>query len=160
MAEALAVVGIVASIVQLVDFGVRIVKRLEEYQSELGEIPEAFRHTKTELPALLDALQQTKAAIDAGSMQYGAQKALLPAVEGCRTQVELLNDVIMKALPASGDSWAKRKRKALGSLRYDAKVEKISAVVRGYVQTLTYHAATSSSLRSLAGIIPPRSKCL
>ena len=68
MAEALAVVGIVANIIQLVDFGSRVLKRLEEYQSKLGEIPEAFRHIKAELPILLDALRQTKAAIDAGSI--------------------------------------------------------------------------------------------
>jgi hypothetical protein len=68
MAEALAVVGIVANIIQLVDFGSRVLKRLEEYQSKLGEIPEAFRYIKAELPVLLDALRQTKAAIDAGSM--------------------------------------------------------------------------------------------
>ncbi|KAF2175866.1 hypothetical protein K469DRAFT_52280 [Zopfia rhizophila CBS 207.26] len=148
MAEALALVGIVANIIQLVDYGSRVLKRLEEYQSKLGDIPEAFRHIKTELPVLLDALWQTKATIDAGSMQDESKEALLPAVEGCAVQIKALDDVIAKALPALGDSWARRGRKALGSLRYDAKVEKITAVVRGYIQTLTYHAA--ASLRPLA----------
>jgi hypothetical protein len=156
MAEALAVVGIVANIVQLVDFGSQVLKRLEEYQSKLGDIPEAFRHIKAELPVLLDALQQTKAAIDARSMQGESEKALLPAVEGCAVQIKALDDVIAKALPTSGDSWARRGRKALGSLRYDAKVERITAVIRGYIQTLTYHAA--ASLRPLAGITLPCSK--
>ncbi|OCL02771.1 TPR-like protein [Glonium stellatum] len=150
MAEALAVIGIVANIIQLVDFGSRVLKRLEDYQSKLGEVPEAFRHIKAELPALLDALQQTKAAIDAGSLQDKTEKALLPAVEGCGVQIGLLNDVIIKALPESGDSWTRRGKKAARSLWYDAKVEKITAVVRGYIQTLTYHAATSSTLRPLA----------
>jgi hypothetical protein len=77
MAEALAVVGIVANITQLVDFGSRVLRHPEEYQSKLGEIPEALRHIKAELPALLDALRQTKAAIDAGSMQGETKKALL-----------------------------------------------------------------------------------
>ncbi|KAF2476779.1 TPR-like protein [Lindgomyces ingoldianus] len=143
MAEAIAVVGIVANIVQLIDFGSRLLKRLGEYQSELGDIPEAFRHIKSELPVLLDALRQTKAAIDTGYMQAESQKALLPAIEGCRVQIKALDDVIAKALPTSGDSWARRGRKALGSLRYDAKVERITSVVRGYIQTLTYHAAAS-----------------
>lgn len=149
MAEALVIVGVVANIVQLADFGSRILKRFEEYQSNLGHIPEAFRHIKAELPVLLDALRRTKASIDAGSMQAESEKALLAAVEGCRVQIEALDDIIAKALPTSSDSWAKRGKKALGSLRYDAKVEKITAVVRGYIQTLTYHAA---SLGPLAGI--------
>jgi hypothetical protein len=152
MAEALAVVSIVANIIQLVDFGSRVLKRLKEYQSKLGDVPEAFRHINAELPVLLDALRQTKAAIDAGSMQDESKKALLPAVKGCGVQIKLLDDVIMKALPVSGDSWARRGRKALGSLRYDAKVEKITVVVRGYIQTLTYHHAAASTLRPLAGM--------
>ncbi|KAF2190167.1 TPR-like protein [Zopfia rhizophila CBS 207.26] len=149
MAEAFAVVGIVANIIQLVDFGSRVLARFEEYQSKLGDIPGAFRHIRAELPALLDALQQTKAAIDTGSIKDETKKALLPVVEGCRLQIKLLDDVIVKALPTLDDSWAKRSRKALGSLWHDGKVEKITAVVRGYIQTLTYHAAASSSLRSL-----------
>jgi len=139
-------------IIQLVDFGSRVLKRLEEYQSKLGDVPEVFRHIKAELPVLLDALRQTKAAIDAGSMQDDTKKALIPAVEGCGIQIQLLDNVIVKSLPVFGDSWATRGRKALGSLWYDTKVEKITAVVRGYIQTLTYHAATSSTLRPLAGI--------
>jgi hypothetical protein len=39
MAEALAVVGVVASIVQLVDFGSEVFHRLNDFQSSLGEIP-------------------------------------------------------------------------------------------------------------------------
>lgn len=152
MAEPLAVVGIVSSIIQLVDFGSRVLKRLEEYQSQLGDIPEAFRHIKVELPVLLDALRQTKAAIDAGSMQDESKKALLPAVEECGIQIKLLDDVIMKVLPSSSDSWATRGRKALRSLQYDAKVDNITAVVRGYIQTLTYHAAASP--RPLADTTP------
>ncbi|RYP51053.1 hypothetical protein DL768_003553 [Monosporascus sp. mg162] len=148
MAEALTVVGIVANIIQLVEFGSGVLRRLEEYQSKFGDIPEAFRHIKAELPVLLDALRQTKAAIDAGSMQDESRNALLPAVEGCRVQINLLDDVIAEVLPAPGDSWTRRGRKALRSLRYDTKVEKITSVVRGYIQTLTYHAA--ASLRPLA----------
>jgi N-terminal domain on NACHT_NTPase and P-loop NTPases len=146
MTEALAVVGIVANIIQIVDFGSRVLKRLEEYQSKLGEIPEAFRHIKAELPVLLDALQQTKAAFDTESIRDKPKNVLLPAVEGCGVQIKALDDVIAEVLPASDDSWVRRRRKAFRSLRYDAKVEKITAIVRGYIQTLTYHATTSSSL--------------
>jgi hypothetical protein len=146
MAEALAAVGIIANIIQVVDFGSRVLKRLEEYQSKLGEIPEAFRHIKAELPVLLDALQQTKAAIDTGSLRDETKNALLPATEGCGLQIKALDDIIAEVLPALDDSWAKRSKKAFRSLRHDAKVKKITVVVRGYVQTLTYHSAASSSL--------------
>ena len=143
MAEALAVVGIVANIIQLVDFGTRVLKRPEEYQSTLVEIPKTFRHIKAELPVLLDALRQTKAAIDAGLLEDESKVALLPVVEGCSVQIKALDEMIEKALPALSDSWTRRGRRALQSIRYESKVEKATVVIRGYFQTLTYHAAAS-----------------
>ena len=72
---------------------------------------------KAELPVLLDALRQTKAAIDAGYMQDDSKKALIPAVEGCGIQIQSLDDVIVKVLPASGDSWPTRPRSAVMASR-------------------------------------------
>ncbi|CAI6234983.1 unnamed protein product [Periconia digitata] len=155
MAEGLAVVGIVASIVQLVDFGSRVLGRLEEYQSQLVEIPEAYSHIKTELPALLDALRHTQAAIDAGNVGEDSKSALLPVVEGCKVQIQLFDELVAKTLPAPSDSWGRRSGKALKSLWYDAKVEKITLVIRGYIQTLTYHAAVSLRPVPVADQLPP-----
>jgi hypothetical protein len=152
MAEALAVVGIVASIVQLVDFGSKVLLRLNEFQSSLGEIPKTYRHVKAELPVLLDTLGQTKHAISAGSIRDETKQALLPAIDGCRIQVELLETLIEKTLPLRDDSWAAKSRKAFSSLRQESKVEKITTDLRGYIHTLTYyHAAASSTLRPATG---------
>jgi hypothetical protein len=142
MAEALAIIGITASIVQLVDFGSRLLGRLETYQSQVGGVPETFRHIKAELPVLLDALRQTQSAINSG-VQDETKNALVPAIEGCTTQITLLDDIIVKSLPSPSDSRIKRGGKAIRSLQYDARVEKITLVIRGYVQTLTFHAATA-----------------
>lgn len=148
MAEALAVVGVVASIVQLIDFGSKVLLRLNEFQSNAREIPETFQHIKAELPVLLDTLEQTKTAIETGSIRDETKKALLPAIDGCRTQIESLDILIMKVLPLAGDSWRERSRKVISSLRQDAKVGKIRSNLQGYIQTLTYyHAAASSTLR-------------
>jgi len=153
MAEALAVVGVVASIVQLIDFGSKVLLRLNEFQSNAREIPKTFQHVKAELPVLLDTLEQTKTAIETGSIRDETKKALLPAIDGCRTQIESLDILIMKVLPLAGDSWRERSRKMISSLRQDAKVRKIRSDLQGYIQTLTYyHAAASSTLRPSIGI--------
>jgi hypothetical protein len=152
MAEALAVVGVVASIVQLIDFGSKVLLRLNEFQSNAREIPTTFQHVKAELPVLLDTLEQTKTAIETGSIRDETKKALLPAIDGCRTQIESLDILIMKVLPLAGDSWRERSRKVISSLRQDAKVGKIRSDLQGYIQTLTYyHAAASSTLRPSIG---------
>jgi hypothetical protein len=153
MAEALAVVGVVASIVQLIDFGSKVLLRLNEFQSNAREAPQTFQHIKAELPVLLDTLEQTKTAIETASIRDETKKALLPAIDGCRAQIESLDILIMKVLPLAGDSWRERSRKVISSLRQDAKVGKIRSNLQGYIQTLTYyHAAASSTLRPSIGI--------
>lgn len=148
MAEALVVIGIAANIVQLVDFGSKILHRLNEFQSNVGDVPESFRHIKAELPVLLDALQRTKEAIEAGSLRDETKNALCPTINGCLEQIKSLDEVLLKALPTSGDSWIKRSGKAILSLRYDSKVEKITAIVKKYIQTLTfYHAAGIETIK-------------
>jgi hypothetical protein len=153
MAEALTVVGVVASIVQLIDFGSKVLLRLNEFQSNAREAPQTFQHIKAELPVLLDTLEQTKTAIETGSIRDETKKAVLPAIDECRTQIESLDSLIMKVLPLAGDSWRERSRKVISSLRQDAKVGKIRSNLQGYIQTLTYyHAAASSTLRPSIGI--------
>ena len=145
MAEALAVVGVVASIVQLAELGSKVLLRLNDFQSRIGEIPKTFQHVKAELPVLLDTLKQTKSAIEVGSIPNETKNALLPAIDGCRTQVELLDTLIGKVLPLQSDSWSKRGLKAVSSLRQDAKVKKIRTDLQSYIQTLTYYHAAASS---------------
>ncbi|KAF2654106.1 TPR-like protein [Lophiostoma macrostomum CBS 122681] len=146
MAEALAIVGIVANIAQLIQFGSSVLSRLEEYQSKFGNIPDTFPHIKIELPVLLDALGQTKSAMGAGSIRNESEQALLPAIDGCRAQIRLLDDVIAKVMPGTSSSRLRKSANALRSLRYDVKVERITLVIRGYIQTLTYHAVISTGL--------------
>jgi hypothetical protein len=161
MAEALVVVGVISNIIQLVDFGAKVLHRLNDFQSSGREIPKAFRHIKAQLPILLDTLEQTKVAVENGSIREEKTKnALLPVINGCREQIELLNDVIGRVLPLASDSWTKKTSKAVSSFRQDAKVAKITAILKDHIQTLTYyHAATSSTLQSTKGMHEQYWKC-
>jgi hypothetical protein len=152
MAEALAVVAVFASIVQLVDFSNRVVRRLDEFHSTAGEIPKSFRQVKTELPLLRTTLQQIKEAIDAKLVADGSKTALLPVVAGCQEQVAQLDAILAKTLPEIIDSWRKRGKKALASLYHDAKVESITNILRNHIGILTfYYAAALSTLQPLTG---------
>ncbi|OAL52204.1 TPR-like protein [Pyrenochaeta sp. DS3sAY3a] len=150
MAEALAIVGAVASIVQLVDFGAKVLLRLNEFQANAGEVPKVYQHINNILPVLLETLTQTKISIEAGLIPEGTKNALLPAISGCRTQVEALDTVIGKVLPLASDSWREKSKKAFASLRQEGKVKKIRSEIQNYIQTLTYyHAAAASSTSRL-----------
>jgi G:T/U-mismatch repair DNA glycosylase len=152
MADPLTVVGIVANIVQLVDFSTKVLERLDDFQSNLREIPKAFRHIKAELPVLQDALKQTKDKIDHGVIENSTKAALLPAVQGCKVQIEALDGLLAEILPVAGDSRIKKTKKALWSITQDSKVESITRTLHGYITTLTfYHAAASSTLQPMKG---------
>jgi hypothetical protein len=150
MAEALAVVGVVASIVQLVDFGAKVLHRLNDFRSSRGEIPKVFQHVKAELPILLETLAQTKHAVEKGSMKEETKKALLLVVQGCQTQIATLDNLISTSLPQQDDSWRTKTGKAILSLRQDSKVNKITATLRTHIQGL-YRVAALSTLQTTNG---------
>ena len=146
MAEALVIVGLVSAIVQFVDFSSKIVDRLQDFHSSVNEAPKAFRDVKVELPLLLDTLKRTQAQAESGAISRETQEALLPVVEGCRSQVELLDRTLVKALPKPGDSSWRRGMMAFSSVGQEKNVRQITSTLRKYVQTLTYQQATGLTL--------------
>src|SRR5271155_3642148 len=99
-----AIVGLVSAIAQSVDFGTKIVERLQDFHPSVNEVPKAFRDVKVELPLLLHTLKRTQAQAESGALSRETQEALLPVVEGYRSQVELLDSTLVKTLPKLGNS--------------------------------------------------------
>lgn len=153
MADPPTVVGIVANIVDLVEFSTKVLARLNDFQSNLEEIPKAFRHIKAELPVLQETLKETIDKLGHGAIEDSTKAALLPAVQGCKIQIEALDGLLAETLPVAGDFRFKKTTKALWSITHDGKVESITITLRGYIATLTfYHAAASSTLHPLKGV--------
>jgi hypothetical protein len=152
MAEALATVSVVASIVQLVDFSIKVVRRIEEFRSDAGEIPEVFRHINTEIPLMTATLEQIQKALSMGSIGDGTKNALLSVIGGCHEQVTQLDTILAKTLPDFDDNWRKRSKKALISLSKDADVKSITKILHNYIRILTFYcAAASSTLQPITG---------
>jgi hypothetical protein len=145
MAEALAIVGLVSSIVQFVDFGSKIVRRLQDFHSSVNAVPKAFQDVKVVLPLLLDTLKRTQAQAESGAYSRETQEALFPVIEGCRSQVELLDNILVKILPKPEDSSLRRGMLAFSSVGQERKVEQITSTLREYVQILTYNQSTGAT---------------
>ena len=148
----MAVIGLAAAISQFVDYGQRIITRLNDFQSSVHEVPDTFKDIKIELPLLLDTLSRTKAQVQAGTINQTTLSVLMPVVEGCRFQVAELESLLVKVLPSSGDSSWQKGMKAFSSIAKEKRILKIIATLRNYVQTLTFHQATGLS-RSEAGLL-------
>jgi hypothetical protein len=141
MAEVVAAIGLVSSIVQLVEFGSKIVNRLDDFQSNVGQVPQTFRDIKNQLPLLLNTLQRTKTQAEAGDIDGDTQRAILSVVEGCRSQIQLLDETLVKTLPAKGESKWRRGVKVFRSVSQEKDIQQIVQRLQTYVSTLTYHQA-------------------
>lgn len=86
--------GIASNIVQLVEFSVRIVSRLEDFGEKHGHVPALFSNIRDRLPLLIDSLNRTKDSTALGFVRTGQDEALAGVVDGCLAQVEKLNMIL------------------------------------------------------------------
>jgi hypothetical protein len=146
MAEAIAALSLAASIIQVVDYGTRVVARLKDFHSSIAEAPRAFRDLLVQLPLILDTLERTRLQAESEAIDKSTQDALLPVVRGCSIQIMELYKILTKIVPEKTDSSFLRSRRALQSVGYEKTIKQISSTLGIYVQTLTYHQATSQRL--------------
>ena len=144
MAEALALIGLASSIVQFVAFGAKVVERLEDFRCRVGDVPKAFQAITIELPLLLQALKRTETQVKA---VIGSPEELIleKVVQDCHSQVELLDEILIKTLPETSDNSLRRGRKAFQSLRQEGKVRQITKTLGKHVQLLTYYHTSGLS---------------
>lgn len=139
MAEIIAGASAAASIGQLVVFGKQIYDRLDEYRETMNGFPETFKHVTNRLGVLVEVLDSIERDINSGAMSDSSQRAIFPSVQECGAQIDYLQKIIEKALPPQGATRMKRSLKALGSLKYDAKIDKTSKIIDQYMETLDRH---------------------
>ena len=145
MAEALAVIGLVSAIVQFVDFGSKVLNRLNEFKSDTDEVPKTFRSIKIQLPLMVDTLERTQKQAAAGHFNDTTANALKPVVDGCLEQVKRLDRILDKDIPAENASSWQRRLLAIKILAHDKDVQQISSMLDHYIPLLTFHQATSNS---------------
>jgi len=153
MAEAIAALGLAATIIQVVDYGTKVISRLKDFRSSIVEAPKAFRDILVQLPLILNTLERTRLQIETGNIDKVTQDALLPVVQGCHVQIIELHKVLAKVMPDKTDSSIIRSKKAFQSVGYEKTIKEISSTLRNYVQTLTYHQSTGQ--RSSQSQMPP-----
>ena len=151
------VAGAVASILQIIDIGVKVGTRINEYSRNTTKLPEAFRSIQRQLPIFLDILRMTKTALKARLLTDDDGKVLGPVISEALQQSKDLEKLIARILPAQGDSDIKRKWKGVVSLKYDSDVTNAGETIKGYIQTLTNHGIASDRLRTL-GMMTFRSR--
>ena len=105
--------ALVSNIVQFIDLGTKVAKRLDEMRVTIEDSPRVFQAIRIQLPLLVDTLQQVKAQAEQGNISASTEKALIPVIDGCMEQVNSVDEIIQKIVVVAGDSSWQRSRKAL-----------------------------------------------
>ena len=153
MAEAFAVVGIVASIAQLIDIGTKVLKRLSDLHSAAKQLPKTLRDVQVELPLLLHVLKHVEQEVEQGQMKPDAQQSILPIFKASLAEIESLDAILKSNASAVAGSRLGKLKKAILSPPEDKKVEKIHTTLHRHIRVLTFYYTVSS-----AKYRPPKGK--
>ncbi len=160
-AEALVVIGLIANIIAVVDFSVKIYDHAKGFSGDLKEVPEEFREVRTLLPLISNSLGKTLSRAKSGKIDEATCKVLRPVLENCQTKIEELRKIFEDVLPADGASKWTRVRKAISSVGKDKKAKSIITKIWEDVVALTYHhaseGATAAQLEAYAEKVSERS---
>ena len=138
------VVSLVSAIISLIDFGVKIVGRLNEFTSEAKNVPKAFQSIKARFPLFIDALECTRRQADNGFVTEEIAKALRLIVDGCFQQIANLRLILDKILPSDGASSWRKYQLGFKSLLYDKDIQQILSILEKNIDVLIFHQVTTS----------------
>jgi ankyrin repeat protein/tetratricopeptide (TPR) repeat protein len=139
MAEAVAAIGLAASVASLIEIGGKVVSRVRDYKARESRGPAVFQDITDQMPLLLKVLEQLQERITRDLSPQNTddlEKALSRTIEGCARQVKEINVLIEKWLPSADDSRLKRARKVLGSLQSEKKILEALRILETYKSTI------------------------
>lgn len=142
MAEAAAIIGLVASIASLINLTAKVISRLRESTSKSSELPESFRSLLTRLPLLTATLQQIQSQAEDGRFSDDVAQALKAVVDDTSEQVSDIHVSLSKILPSDGASKFERALKALKGLAKEDKIKRALEKVYGCNGVLVLHQTT------------------
>ena len=145
MAEAVAVIGFVSAIASLADYGERLIKRLNEFQRNVRELPQSFLHISVQLPLLVDIIRRLHDQSKQGELLPDTQTLLKPVLDCLSKEIQKLDAVLGKILPSADASTWEKGVKALKSVGAQKDVDEFAAIIRDYVASLTAFQTTHNS---------------
>ena len=130
--EAIAVLGLIAAIVSIIDG----IKQVYDTATDAQGLPEAFHEVAGRLPIVGNILASAKQHIDQGDLDEDSCKGVRSVVETCEKKAKKLNELFSKAIPADGASSLKRYYKAVKASGKGNEVESLMKEMLEDVQLL------------------------
>ena len=132
--------GVAAAIVQFVNLGVKVTKKLSEYvNASPGDMPKSLRSINIQLPLLLNALSRIQDESQIKKYDTELQYILNGVAIGCLKLARELDDISNRLKPKAGENLAAKVKKAFSSLKVDQRILDIDRGLQGYIQVLVLH---------------------
>ena len=144
--DPLSALSIASSIVQFLDFGIKVTRRLSEYNNASPkDVPKSLQSINAQLPLLINALNRVKTDIEVDKIDVDTRCILRGVVAGCTALVEQVESIISKMAPVPGEAFAVKVRKVLASLKTDEKIWAIDKNLQTYISVLILHHVIEAS---------------
>jgi hypothetical protein len=138
--DPLSAIGLASAVVQFIDFGLKVAKRLDEFNSaNAGEMPKSLTVVGTLIPLLTNALGRIKTDEQIKNLDFDTKCILKGIVSGCRAQIGEVEAMINEISKIPGDSFRQKIKKVFTSLNYDEKIWLIERNLHTYMTVLTLH---------------------
>ena len=128
-AEALAILGIISSVISIVDG----TKQVYDAASNTNGLPEAFREVAARLPIARDILDSAKRHIKGGGTNEDSYKAAKDVVEDCQARAQKLEKIFQDVIPADGASRAGR---YISAVKTVGKGNRVETLMKGILEDL------------------------
>lgn len=126
-AEAIVVLGVISSIISIVDG----TKQIYDAATNAQGLPEAFRDVADRLPIVKNILGSAKEYIDKGDVGEDSCKGVKHVVKACEKKAKKLDELFHKAIPADGASDVQRYYKAVKAY---GKGDEVESLMKGMLE--------------------------
>jgi ankyrin repeat protein len=151
--DPLSAIGLASAVVQFIDFGLKVAKRLEEFNSrEPGVCPRSLQVICTQLPLLLNALGRIKSDSQIKNLDFDTKCILRGMVSGCTAQIAEIDSMMNEISRIPGDSFKVKIKKVFTSLKYDEKIWEIERNLHTYISVLILHHVVDSTDEPLSPV--------
>ena len=143
--DPLSALAIASAITQFLDIGLKIGKRLAEYnKASPNEVPRSLQSISRQLPLLINALQRVKTDAQVNSFDLDTQCILKGVISGCTNLVREVETILNKVAKAPGESLTSKVRKSLAGFKYDERILAIDRNLQTYISVLILHHVIDS----------------
>lgn len=142
MAEGFAALSLVSAILSLVDYGGKVISRMNEFRDNVEGLPQYFIHISVQLPLLVEIAKRLHDQAYNDELPPHTKNVLLPVVEGLYREIQKLDGILLRILPSARASTWEKGIKAVKSVGVQKSVEDFASIIHGYVLHLTAFQAT------------------